>query len=76
MDFDFDKNFISYRNGKVKLTGREIEVLDRYEVSYKDMNMDKLLMTLDDLCNNYDDEELEIITEEIATRNYYDNSRK
>jgi len=76
MDFDFDKNFISYRNGKVKLTPREIEVLDRYEVSYKDMNMDKLLMTLDLLCNDYDDEELEIITEEIATRNYYDNSRK
>ena len=76
MDFDFEKNFISYRNGKVKLTSREIEVLDRYEVPYKDMNMDKLLMTLDDLCNNYEDEELEIITEEIATRNYYDNSRK
>lgn len=76
MDFDFDKNFISYRNGKVKLTPREIEVLDRYEVSYKNMNMDKLLMTLDLLCNDYDDEELEIITEEIATRNYYDNSRK
>ena len=76
MDFDFNKNFISYRNGKVKLTAREIEVLDRYEVAYKNMNMDKLLMTLDDLCNNYDDEELEIITEEIATRNYYDNSRK
>ena len=76
MDFDFNKNFISYRNGKVKLTAREIEVLDRYEVAYKNMNMEKLLMTLDDLCNNYDDEELEIITEEIATRNYYDNSRK
>ena len=76
MDFDFDKNFISYRNGKVKLTSREIEVLDRYEVAYKNMNMDKLLMTLDDLCNNYEDEELEIIAEEIATRNYYDNSRK
>ena len=56
MDFDFNKNFISYRNGKVKLTAREIEVLDRYEVAYKNMNMDKLLMTLDDLCNNYDDE--------------------
>ncbi len=75
-DYNFDENFISYRKGNVKLTNREIEVLDRYEVPYKNLTMSRLLTTLDDLCNTYEDEDLEIITEEIATRNYYDNTRK
>ena len=76
MNYNFEDDFITYKNGKVKLTKKEIDVLDRYEVPYKSLTITRLLTTLDELCNEYEDDDLEVVTEEIATRNYYDNTRK
>ncbi len=76
MNYNFEDNFITYKNGKVKLTKKEIDVLDKYEVPYKSLTITRLLTTLDELCNEYEDDDLEVVTEEIATRNYYDNTRK
>ena len=76
MNYNFEDNFITYNNGKVKLTKKEIDVLDKYEVPYKSLTITRILTTLDELCNEYEDDDLEVVTEEIATRNYYDNTRK
>ena len=76
MNYNFEDNFITYKNGEVKLTKKEIDVLDKYEVPYKSLTITRLLTTLDELCNEYEDDDLEVVTEEIATRNYYDNTRK
>ena len=76
MNYNFEDNFITYKNGKVKLTKKEIDVLDKYEVPYKSLTITRLLTTLDELCNEFEDDDLEVVTEEIATRNYYDNTRK
>ena len=76
MNYNFEDNFITYKNGKVKLTKKEIDILDKYEVPYKSLTITRLLTTLDELCNEYEDDDLEVVTEEIATRNYYDNTRK
>ena len=76
MNYNFEENFITYKNDKVKLTKKEIDVLEKYGVPYKSLTITRLLTTLDELCNEFEEDDLEVVTEEIAARNYYDNTRK
>ena len=70
-DYNFDENFISYRKGNVKLTNREIEVLDRYKIDYKNCkNLKELLFEIEEIINDMDivDEDLDYISCTISER--------
>ena len=78
-DYNFDENFISYRKGNVKLTNREIEVLDRYKIDYKNCkNLKELLFEIEEIINDMDivDEDLDYISYTISERDYYQNTNK
>lgn len=74
-DIDFEKNSISYINGEVVLTNREIEVLKSYDINYQAYNsMSSLINALEEYVD--DDPEIEEILRDMSDRNYYLNTNK
>ena len=74
-DIDFEKNSISYINGEIVLTKREIEILDSLDINYKSYtSMTSLINALDEYVE--DDAELEELIKDMSDRNYYLNTKK
>ena len=74
-DIDFEKNSISYINGEIVLTNREIDILKSLDIDYKAYtSMSSLINALDEFID--DDPELEEIIKDMSDRNYYLNTNK
>lgn len=74
-DIDFEKNSISYINGEVVLTKREVDLLDSLGINYKEYSSMSLLMeAIEEACD--DDSEIEDILKDMSDRNYYLNANK
>ena len=74
---NFNDNFIGYNNKGIILTNKEIEILKRNDIEYqKYSSVTELLYEIDDVILDSDDEELELIANNIAERNYYLNTKK
>jgi hypothetical protein len=74
-DIDFEKNSISYINGEIVLTKREIEILESLNIDYKSYtSMISLVNALDEFVD--DDPELEELIKDMSDRNYYLNTKK
>ena len=61
------------------LTNKEIEVLERYNIPYKNChNLKDIIFEIENLINDLDivDEELEDISASISERDYYQNTNK
>ena len=61
------------------LTNREIEVLDRYKINYKNCkSLKEIIFEIEELLNDMDivDEDLDYISGTISERDYYQNTNK
>ena len=79
-NFDFDSNKFNNING-LMLTNREIEVLDRYKINYKNCkSLKEIIFEIEELLNDMDivDEDLDLdyISGTISERDYYQNTNK
>lgn len=77
-NLDFNSNKFNSINGMM-LTNREVEVLDRYKINYKNChNLKEIIFEIEEIINDMDivDEDLEYISSTISERDYYQNTNK
>lgn len=76
-NLDFNSNKLNNINGLL-LTNYEIDVLDRYEINYKNCSSLKdVIRNIEDIIEDIDDiEELDYISQSISERDYYQNTNK
>ena len=77
IDFNSGK-FNDIGNG-ILLTNKEIEILDRYDIPYKNCHSLKdIIFQVEELISEMDivDEDLEYISDTISERDYYQNTNK
>lgn len=75
---DFSSNKLNEVNGFM-LTNREIEILDRYKINYKNCNsLKEVLFEIEEILTDMDivDEDLDYISSTISERDYYQNTNK
>lgn len=75
---DFESNKLNNING-LMLTNREIEVLDRYKINYKNCNsLKEIIFEIEEIISDMDivDEDLDYISGTISERDYYQNTNK
>ncbi len=76
---DFESNKLNKVNNNIMLTNHEIELLNRYKIDYqKCTNLKQIIFEIEEILNDMDivDEELELISESISERDYYQNTNK
>lgn len=77
-NLDFNSNKFNNINGMM-LTNREVEVLDKYKINYKNChNLKEIIFEIEEIINDMDivDEDLEYISSTISERDYYQNTNK
>ena len=75
-DLDFKSNSINDMNGLL-LTNKEIEVLERYDIDYKNCSSLKdIIYVIEDILSEEEIEELDLISQSISERDYYLNTNK
>ena len=77
-NMDFNSGKLNNVNGLL-LTNREIEVLDRYKIPYKNCNdLKQVLFEIEEVINDMDivDDDLDYISSTISERDYYQNTNK
>ena len=77
-EMDFKSNSLQ-KVGNLMLTNKEVTVLDRYDIDYKNCkSLKEVLFLLEDIINDMDivDDELDLISQSIAERDYYQNTNK
>ena len=75
---DFDNNKLIKINNNLYLTNYQINVLKRYNINYEISNSIRdLMIKIEDILNYEEDiEELEILLDDLQTRQYYENTNK
>lgn len=72
---DNDKNFLKARQNGLLLTDNQVNLLQRHGINTdKCGSMSELLYMIEQ--ENVDDEELDMLAEQLAETNYYQNTRK
>ena len=76
-DMDFKSNSLNDIKGLL-LTNKEIEKLDRYDIDYKNcINLKEIIFKIEDIIDEIDDSsDLELISQSISERDYYQNTNK
>lgn len=77
-EIDFESNKFNNING-LMLTNREVEVLDRYNINYKNCTtLKEIIFQIEDLIQDMDivEEDLDYISGTISERDYYQNTNK
>ena len=77
-EMDFESNKFNNING-LMLTNREVEVLDRYNINYKNCTtLKEIIFQIEDLIQDMDivEEDLDYISGTISERDYYQNTNK
>ncbi len=77
-EIDFEANKFNNING-LMLTNREVEVLDRYNINYKNcFSLKEIIFQIEDLIQDMDivEEDLDYISVTISERDYYQNTNK
>ena len=75
---DFESNKFNNING-LMLTNREVEVLDRYNINFKNCTtLKEIIFQIEDLIQDMDivEEDLDYISGTISERDYYQNTNK
>jgi hypothetical protein len=73
---DLNRNFHK-RYGNLILTEYQVDILNKYSIDYNSFNsINELIYYLENYLNNCDNDELEIVSSEIAEYNYYHNTNK
>lgn len=75
-DIDFNKNKLVKVNEKIYLTNYQIEVLNKYEIDFKNLNLSSIIFLGEEILEEDDYEDLDEVIRELAERNYYENTNK
>lgn len=78
-EMDFSSNELQRVGKNLLLTNHEIEVLNRYKINYSHCNsLKEVLFEVEELLDDMDitEEDLELVSESIAERDYYQNTNK
>ena len=78
-NLDFESNKINIVGNNLMLTNKEIEILDRYKIDYLKCNsLKEILFEVEEILSdmNIIDEELDLISQSISERDYYQNTNK
>lgn len=78
-EIDFNSSKLVQVSSNILLTNREIEVLNRYNINYKSCNsLKEIIFMIEDILDDMDivDEDLDLISESISERDYYQNTNK
>lgn len=78
-EMDFNSSKLVQVSSNILLTNREIEVLNRYNINYKSCNsLKEIIFMIEDILDDMDivDEKLDLISESISERDYYQNTNK
>lgn len=72
---ELDKNMLKARENGLLLTDKQVATLERYNINAGNCkSMTELLYMIDEA--GEDDEELDYLADQLAERNYYENTRK
>ena len=75
-DIHFNKNKLVKVNEKLYLTNYQIEVLNKYEIDFQNLNLSSIIFLGEEILEEDDYEDLDEIIKELAERNYYENTNK
>lgn len=75
-DIDFNKNKLVKVNEKLYLTNYQIEVLNKYEIDFQNLNLSSIIYLGEEILEEDDYDDLDEVIREIAERNYYENTNK
>lgn len=74
---DFEKNKLKKVNNLISLTNYQIMVLKRFEINCENYtSLSQIIMEAEEIYEETLDEELEQVLDELAERNYYENTNK
>ena len=75
-EMDFVGNSLNNINGLL-LTDKEIEILERYDIDYKKcVSLKEVIYLIEDILEEEEIEELDLISQSISERDYYQNTNK
>lgn len=75
-NIDFNKNKLVKINEKLYLTNYQIEVLNKYEIDFQNLNLSSIIFLGEEILEEDDYDDLDEIIRELAERNYYENTNK
>ena len=75
-DIDFNKNKLVKDNEKLYLTNYQIEVLNKYEIDFQNLNLSSIIFLGEEILEEDDYDDLDEVIRELAERNYYENTNK
>lgn len=75
-DIDFNKNKLVKVNEKLFLTNYQIEVLNKYEIDFQNLNLSSIIFLGEEILEEDDYDDLDEVIRELAERNYYENTNK
>ena len=75
-DIDFNKNKLVKINEKLYLTNYQIEVLNKYEIDFQNLNLSSIIFLGEEILEEDDYDDLDEVIRELADRNYYENTNK
>ena len=75
-DIDFNKNKLVKVNEKLYLTNYQIEVLNKYEIDFQNLNLSSIIFLGEEILDEDDYDDLDEVIRELAERNYYENTNK
>ena len=78
-NIDFEKNKFCDVGNRILLTNHEIEVLNQYDIPYRDChNLKEIIFQIEAILDEMDivDEELDYVSSMIAERDYYQNTNQ
>ena len=77
MDFNYEENMHKVRENGLLLTDKQVNVLEKYDINYKNIrNMNELIYEIEEILNQDYYEDLDIVSKELAEYNYYNNTNK
>lgn len=75
-DINFN-NFMKKTYNGLMLRDNEIDILERNNIQYERVNnLSELIYEIEDVLNYESNDELEWLSNELAERNYYENTNK
>ncbi len=78
-EMDFSSNHLEPVNKNIMLTNHEIEILNRYKIEYQNcQTLKEIIWEIESLIGDMDivDEDLDLVSQSISERDYYQNTNK
>lgn len=76
-NLDLNSNFLEDIGNGIFLSKKEMEVLDKYNIDYQNKaSLKNILLEIENILNEESLEDLDLVSESISERIYYNNTNK